>query len=379
MEMDWYDRLNVSKVINGKGTSTSVGGSLMPDVVIEAMKEAAGHYVQLDQLLRQAGKYIADITNNEACYICAGSSSGILLAAAACMAGSDPRRIRQLPDTTGMADEFIVHQSHINPYVRILPVAGGKVVPAGYSTKTEPWQIEEAITEKTAGIVYIFYRGGWRVEEAALTLEETIDIAHSHDLPVIVDAAGQIPPKENLWRFTEMGADLVIISGGKCLRGPQSSRLILGRTELIEACHQLGPPNHNIGRASKVPKEEIVGLTAAVDHYLSVDEESKIQKCKRTVDSIVDSLSDVDGLDAYSRLPGDSGEPFPFCEMQILGANSASLRDTLIDRLTEWDPPIVLRPTLRDRISINPITIEEEGQVQVMADAICQIMSKLTI
>ena len=376
MDKNWYDKLNVSRVINGKGTSTSVGGSLMPDVVVQAMKQAAQDYVQLDELLEQAGKYIADITDNEACYVCAGSSSGILLAAAACMAKNNDKNIRQLPDTTGMPDEFIVHQSHMNPYVRIVPVAGGKIVPAGYSTKTKPWQIEDAITEETAGILYIFYRGGWRVEEAALSLQETIDIADQHDLPVIVDAAGQIPPRENLWKFTEMGADLVIVSGGKCLRGPQSSGLILGDSELIEACKKLGPPNHNIGRASKVPKEEIVGLVAAVEHYLSTDEDEKLAECESLVDDIVEGLSEIDGIDAYSRFPGDSGEPFSFVEIKLVGQNSVSMRDSLLDDLLDWDPPIVLRPTLRDRISINPITIHE-GQDEILVDAISEIMKRL--
>ncbi len=373
---DWYGKLGVRKIINAKGTSTGVGGSLMPPEVLAAMEDAAANYVFLDELQRKAGEYIARLTHNEACYICCGSSSGLLLAAAACMTGNDSVKIRQVPDTTGMPDEFIIHRSHMNPYARIIPVSGGKLVDVGFAVTSAPYHLEEAINENTAGIFYFLYRQGWRVEEAAITLEETIEIAHRHDVPVIVDAAGQLPPKENLWRFTEMGADLVVISGGKGLKGPQSSGLILGRSDLIEACQQLGPPNHNLGRAMKVPKEEIVGLVAAVERYLSMDHEKDIKKWEDTVAEIAKDLAEVDGLHAYSRRPGDSGEPFPFCEVQLLGPDSSARRDALVSALKDWDPAISVSAVLSDLISINALTLKE-GEDRVLVDAIKSIMKEM--
>ncbi len=376
MNVNWYEKLRVRRIINGIGTSTNVGGNLMPQEVLEAMEQAAQHFVDLTELQRRAGDHIARLTQNEACYICGGSSSGLMLAAAACMTGNDLHNIRRLPDTTAMPDEFLVHRTHMNPYDRIIPLSGARLVEFGYARHTERWQLEEAITESTAGIFYFFYRGGWRHEHSALTLQETIDIAHSHDLRVVVDAAGQLPPAENLSRFTQMGADLVIFSGGKGLKGPQSSGLILGRRDLIEACRLLGPPNHNIGRSVKVPKEEIVGLVAAVERYLSLDHQRDIDRCENLVARLVEDLSEVAGLQAYRRMPGDSGEPYPFCEVRFRGQGAAARRNWLVDNLRGWDPPVYVSSILRDCISINGLTLAE-GQERIIVRAISDLMERM--
>ncbi|MFO8059741.1 MAG: hypothetical protein R6U70_03675 [Bacillota bacterium] len=373
---DWYDRLRVDRIINGVGTSTHVGGSLMPDEVLRAMEQAARDFVDLRQLQQRAGEHIARLTGNEACYICAGSSSGLFLAAAACMTGNDPGRIRRLPDTTGMPNEFLVHRTHMNPYDRIIPVAGARLVEFGYARYTKPWQMEEAITENTAGVFYFFYRGGWRHEHSALTLQETIDIAHSHDLRVIVDAAGQLPPPENLRRFTAMGADLVVFSGGKGLRGPQSSGLLFGPRDLIQACQLMGPPNHNIGRSMKVPKEEIVGLVAAVERYLSLDHQREIENYEKVVARLVEAISGISGLQASRRMPGDSGEPYPFCEVRFPGENATARRDWMVENLLNWDPPIYVSSILPDCVSINALCLGE-GQEETIIEAISDLSRQM--
>lgn len=133
------------------------------------MEETAQNYVLLNELQQRAGDYIAELTRNEACYICGGSSSGLLLSAAACMTGNNPKKIRQLPDTTGMKNEFLVHRSHMNPYARVISVSGAKLREVGYAVCVNRMQFEGEINEHTAGIFYFFYRGGWRMEDAALT------------------------------------------------------------------------------------------------------------------------------------------------------------------------------------------------------------------
>ncbi len=376
MSVDWYEKLQVRKIINAVGTSTNVGGSLMPPEVLQAMERAAQHFVDLRELQQKAGDHIARLTQNEACYISAGSSSGLLLAACACMTGNDLDNIRRLPDTTGMPNEFLVHRTHMNPYDRIIPVSGARIVEFGYARRTDPWQLEAAITENTAGIFYFLYRGGWRHEHSALTLEQTIEIAHRHDLKVIVDAAGQLPPPENLSKFTQMGADLVVFSGGKALKGPQSSGLILGRKELIEACRLLGPPNHNIGRSMKVPKEEIIALVAAVQRYLSLDHEKEIEGHESLVAHLAEGLAPVDGLDAYRRMPGDSGEPYPFCEVRFLGEDATAQRDWMIANLQSWDPPIYVSGILRDCISVNALTLGD-GEADIIVRAISELMDQI--
>ena len=173
-----------------------------------------------------------------------------------------------------------------------------------------------------------------------------------------------------------MGADLVVFSGGKALKGPQSSGLILGRKELIEACRLLGPPNHNIGRSMKVPKEEIVALVAAVERYLSLDHEKEIEGHENLVARLADGLTPVDGLDAYRRMPGDSGEPYPFCEVRFLGEDATVQRDWMIANLQNWDPPIYVSGILRDCISINALTLGD-GEAEIIVRAISELMAKM--
>jgi seryl-tRNA(Sec) selenium transferase len=275
-----------------------------------------------------------------------------------------------------MPNEFLVHRTHMNPYDRIIPVAGARLVEFGYARYTKPWQMEEAITENTAGVFYFFYRGGWRHEHSALTLQETIDIAHSHDLRVIVDAAGQLPPPENLSRFTAMGADLVVFSGGKGLRGPQSSGLLFGPRDLIQACQLMGPPNHNIGRSMKVPKEEIVGLVAAVERYLSLDHQREIENYEKVVARLVEAISGISGLQASRRMPGDSGEPYPFCEVRFPGENATARRDWMVENLLNLDPPIYVSSILRDCVSINALCLGE-GQEETIIEAISDLSRQM--
>ena len=269
--MSTYAELDVTPIINANATLTRLGGSLMPPEVLKAMMEAAKVFVELPELQRRVGNRIALLTQNEACYVSSGAAGGIVVAIAACVTGNDMAAIERLPDLTGLRDEVIVHKSQRNGYDHAVRQVGVKLVEIGYPAVTEEWQLEGAINEKTAAVIWFHGALGGPGD---ISLEKVIDISHAHGVPVLVDAAAQLPPVENLWKFTQMGADAAIFSGGKDLRGPQSSGLVLGRQWLIDACARNGPPNHSIGRPMKVGKEEMLGLLAAVERYLALDHEA---------------------------------------------------------------------------------------------------------
>ena len=233
--MSVYEQFGVPTIINVSGASTRVGGALMPGVVIDAMAEAATESVSMVELQAGASRYIASVTGAEAGYVTAGASSALTLGAAAIMAGLSPAAMDRLPDTEGLKSEFIIAREHRNGYDHAARVAGASLVEVGMNEvvanagvrRTEAWEYEAAITDRTAAIYY----GQGPLSEPPLA--EVVAVARRHGIPVLVDAAGELPPRENLRAFIGAGADLVAFSGGKALRGPQSSGILCGRRDLI--------------------------------------------------------------------------------------------------------------------------------------------------
>src|SRR5205085_7270988 len=219
--MQIYQDLGVRRFINAAGTYTRLGGSRMPPVVVAAMAEAAHHCVDMDELQLRVGARLAALTRNDAAYVTSGAAAGLTLATAACMAGTDPGRARQLPEVRGLPNQVVMQRAHRNPYeyaVRLLPI---ELVEIGYPnqiTPVEGGELEHALGEHTAAVLYV--AGGW-TSPGSLLLPMVAEIAHRRGVPVIVDAAAQLPPKENLWRFTQLGADLAILAGGRTLAARQ--------------------------------------------------------------------------------------------------------------------------------------------------------------
>jgi hypothetical protein len=225
-----YEDLGIEPIINAGGTLTTLGGSLMLPEVVEAMAQASRAFVPMHELHLAAGRRIAEWTGVEAAHVCAGAAAGIALMAAACMAGADADRIRQLPDTTGIKSRFVVQRNHRHGYDQALRVAGGTLV----EIEADAGELERAVS--APDVAGVFYTFAWNLHGEVLSLPQVAEIAHAHGVPVLVDAAAEVPPVENLWRFCKEGADAVAFSGGKALRGPQSTGLLLGRADLIEAC-----------------------------------------------------------------------------------------------------------------------------------------------
>src|SRR5437762_1429599 len=210
-----YRSLGVRPVINAKASLTVLGGSLMPDEVRQAMERAAECYVDINELQAAVGRRIADLTHNESALVVGGCAAGLTEVFGALMAGSDGNIIRRLPDTTGLKDQVLIHRTHRNPYDQAVRTSGARFVEFGREGGTTPDDLEGGISDETIGVFYV--EATW-LPPGALSLDETVAVAHRHGLPVVVDSAAQLPPVDNLWRFTrDRGADIAVFSGGKNL------------------------------------------------------------------------------------------------------------------------------------------------------------------
>ncbi len=256
-----YQELGLRTYINAYGTITTLGGTLMLPEVKRAMEEASQHFVQIHELQATVGRRLAELTGAEAALVTAGASASLCLATCAVTAGSDPEKIDRLPHLEGMRSEIVIQKVHRNSYDHAFRMVGVTLVDVETAAETRA-----AIGPKTAALAMVLSHNslGHKV-----SLEEMIEIAHEANLPLILDAAAELPPAENLRKFVAMGVDLVAFSGGKNLRGPQCSGLLLGKKDLIEAARANASPHNRFARIAKVGKEEMVGVLTAVELYLS--------------------------------------------------------------------------------------------------------------
>jgi L-seryl-tRNA(Ser) seleniumtransferase len=368
MGMGVYEELGVKPMINAWGTITKVGGSRMHPDVLEAMTEASRSFVDIHVLLDRAGQAIARMIGVEAAAITSGASAGLAIAAAACLARTDPARILQLPDTTSMPDEALVLKAHRVLYDQALRLTGVRMVEVGVASFASLEQVEAAISERTA---MFFYSAESASSRGSLPLAEIAAILKPHHIPLIVDAAAELPPKSNLTAFLDAGADLVVFSGGKEIRGPQSSGLILGDQEKIGWCRANSYPEHNVGRSMKVDKETIVGLVKAVELFTQRDYDQIYRDWGRMVDSLVEALGEVTGLEVRRGLPTQPGIqpadiPRAYCRPHHTTAA------VLQQRLREGQPA-VLAGVEGDELALNPQTLDVEEIPAVAAAVIAAL------
>ncbi len=326
-ETDVYARLGVRTIINARGATTAVGGTLPPPEVMAAMAEAAKAFVVLDELNAAVGEKIAAATGAAAGYVTCGSAAGMLLAAAACITGTNIARIRRLPDTTGMPNEIIVHRAHRINYDQMFRAPGAKLVEIGIPSATERWEYDAAFTERTAAVAFV---DSPSIGPGALDFATVVAIAHAHTVPVIVDAASTLPPVSHLTRWIAGGADLVIYSGGKGMRGPQDSGLLAGRADLIAAAKMNGNPNAAIGRAAKVSKEAMVGLAVALDRFMAHDHDADFAAHRTQAELIAHELADFPNA-TCDIIADPERYPMPVAVVRPIGGawSAPALRETL--------------------------------------------------
>jgi L-seryl-tRNA(Ser) seleniumtransferase len=292
--VDYYEKLGVTPFINAAGTYTMLSASTMPDEVQAAVALAARQPVNLRELIDASGAYLAKRLRCEAALVTSGAAAGLVLGTAACVTMGNEQSVLAIPtDMSGMKNEVIVQKSHRYDYDHALRNCGIRFV----DVETLE-QYEQAFSERTV-MAHFFNAGVGKIGR-----EDWVRVAHRHGVPCFNDAAADVPPISNLWKYTEMGFDLVTFSGGKGLRGPQCTGLLLGRKDLIEAAKINNSPNSNtVGRGMKVAKEEIVGLVAAVDYFLEQDDAAIEAQCRQRADRIAKDLSTIPSVQTQIFIP----------------------------------------------------------------------------
>jgi L-seryl-tRNA(Ser) seleniumtransferase len=289
-----YTRLGVRPLINGVGVVTHLGGSLMPREVVDAMEQASRHFVSLTELQKKVGARIAELLGAQAAMVTCGCASAITMGTAACVAMGDQEKLRRLPDTTGMKNEIVQQKTHRGGYEQQMLLVGTKII--WVETREE---LERAINDRTA--MMFFYNE--MEPEGQIKRDEWIRVGKKRGVPTFNDAASDTPPVERLSQYIREGFDLVAFSGGKALRGPQCSGLLMGRKDLIDAAIPAISPYASIGRGMKVGKEEMVGLLAAVERYLKVDHDAEFKELDSRVRYMIETLSKIPGLTADRHVP----------------------------------------------------------------------------
>ena len=376
-----YKTLGVPRRINAAGTLTRLGGSLMAPEVLQAMQQAAGASVDIAELQSAASRAIAAATGAQAGIVTSGAAAALTLATAACLARWDVARMAALPDTSAMPNRVLMARTQRNSYDHAVRLAGAHIVDIGHNDRgtgagvrgLEAWEIAAAIDDRTAAFVFV------ATAQTVADLPMVLDTVHAHGLPVIVDAAAQLPPRSNLRFFIDAGADLVLFSGGKAIGGPQSSGILAGRrdligsalvqmmdmdvspqtwspSELIDRSALSGIPHHGIGRGFKVGKEEIAGLLTALDRFVARDEDAMAASLTQRLERMAAVLAT--GSPIKTRLiAADAQSPVPLLELAVPGSAHDFSR-----RLQSGDPPVHLSERLADAgiLTLNPQTLRPE-------------------
>jgi L-seryl-tRNA(Ser) seleniumtransferase len=290
-----YEALGVQHVINATGTVTNLGGSVMPPEVVAAWADAARHFVNLLDLQDKVGARIAQLVGVEAALVTTGAAGALLLGTAAAVTHGEPKLIQRLPDTTGMKNEVILQKGHHTCYDNQLTDVGVKLIDV-----ETPDDVQRAVTERTALMFFMNVAAPkGRIQQA-----EWVALARRHRIPTLLDAAADVPPVENLSAYNRLGFDLVAISGGKALRGPNDTGLLLGSQKLVEAAKRNTNPHcGTIGRMMKVSKEDMVALLAAVERFVRLDHQAEWREYERRIGVIEHAVKDIPTLECERIVP----------------------------------------------------------------------------
>ena len=348
-----FAKLGLRPLINCRGTYTIISGSQVLPQVIEAMAAASGAYVQMDELMEAVGRRLAELTGAEWGYIGAGCAAIQAQVACACIAGADPERMTRLPDTSGMPNEIIMQRTHRNKYDWALRMTQVRLIEVETSA-----ELRAALSDRTA---LVAIDADTEIGDC-FPVEETIAIARERCVPCLVDAAAQRPNVPN--RYLAMGADVVVYSGGKCLRGPQSTGFALGRKDLLWAAYLNGAPHHAYCRPMKSGKEEIMGLLAAIEAWIAGrDHDAEWRMWEGYLQTIRGAIAELPSVTTAVGQPGLPNN----APMLVIGWNPAVLGfspETAHRELWDGEPRITLH-LLPEGLGILPYMMEHGDDVRV--------------
>jgi len=373
-----YKSIGAKPVINATGSVTLLGGSTPVREVKDAMDLADSAYVPLIELQKAAGKRLAELLDVPAAYITSGAGSALTLATAAFIAGTNEENIQQLPDTTGMPNEIIIQKRQRYWYDRCLELAGGKLLEIGDDNGTSRDDLINSISDRTAAIAYPVYEQN-PIDPNVLTLEEVIEISHQFNKPVMVDAAGQIYPLENFGKYVKMGADFQCIAA-KYMGAPHSSGFALGSVEVIEAISKHSFVGYEtlrvrgLGRPHKIDRQEIVGVVAAVERWLTLNHEDRLDYAENQSKKIIEPIKNISGVKVELIKNIIGHQPFGVyisLDSKVLGVSN----EELVEKLKNMTPSIWTRiPEGEDRLCLHVFGLNE-GEPEIVGESIKKAIS----
>ncbi len=364
MSRDFFKELGLRTFINAAGTYTAMTGSLMRKEVTDAISYGATEYVNLDELHDKVGERIAQLLDCEYATVSSGAFGAMTLGLAGVMCGMDEKKVAQLPDTTGLKNEVIVQEAHDIGYTHALTNTGAKII----KVKTAK-ELEKAINKNTAMLWFL----NANTEEGEIKREEFVSLGKKHNIPTFIDCAADVPPVENLFKFTKLGFDLVAFSGGKGIRGPQSAGLLLGKRTYIEAARLHTPPRGTtIGRGMKVNKEEVLGMMVALELYLARDHKKEWELWENQIKLISDSALSVKGVKTEIHVPPHANH-VPSLKIAWDEKVVKITTDEMRKRLRDGHPSI---ETVGSKESVGITTwMMEPGQERIVAQRVKEILA----
>lgn len=358
-------QLGVTSIINAGGTNTRHAGTIPRAECMAAMQDMCGVFVRMDEYMPAVGQAIADLIGVPAAAITSGATGGLVLQAAAAMTRNDLERAARLPDATGMPNELLIQRKQRFSYDKMYRLPGAKLVEVGRPDGCTAAEVEAAITANTAGLIDV--QSPFKAHNG-VPLPELATLGQKYNIPVLCDAASMLPPRANLKKFFDLGADLVVFSGGKGIRGPQSSGIVLGKKEWVEAAHINNAPFANVARSQKVSREEAAGLLAALKAFLAEDEAAETANYRLMSQHVVDRIQGIPGVSA--RVMHDYDHHYPQAVITLTHEWRGPNRDEIHARLLAGSPRIYLSALEPGNIlAIDPINLQP-GEVEIVADTL---------
>ncbi|TLU99450.1 aminotransferase class V-fold PLP-dependent enzyme [Dyadobacter luticola] len=363
--------LGIRTFINAAGTYTMMTGSLMQDEVVETIQGAAKDFMMLDEVQTKVGEKIAAICHAEAAVVTAGCFSALTLGLAGVLTGMDTKKVEALPhlEGTGMKSEVIIQKGHNIGYSHALTNAGCKIIQVETAE-----ELQKAINEKTAMLWFLNIQS----DKGQVGHKEFLEIAKKNGIPTMIDMAADVPPVENLWKFNDMGFDLVCVSGGKAMRGPQSAGILMGKKHLIEAARLSMPPRGStIGRGMKVNKEEILGMYVALDNFVKMDHKKEWKTWEDRITMISNAAKSVAGVKTEVTVP-ELGNHTPTLKVSWDPAKVSLPVKLLQENLRKGDPSIEIMPAENNSLTITAWMLKS-GEEKIVASRLKEELSKAVV
>jgi uncharacterized pyridoxal phosphate-dependent enzyme len=362
---DLLRELGIRKFINAVGTVTYMTGSLMHREVIDAIVSSSADFCILDEVQDKVGEKIAALCHAEAATVSAGCWSAMTLGMAGVLTGMDQKKVAQLPNLDGMKSEVILQKKHNHGYVHAIESCGVKLVEVETAG-----DLERAINEKTAMLWFL----NFATSDGLIKQEEFVALGKKHSIPTMIDIAADVPPVENLWKFNDMGFDLVCISGGKAMFGPQSAGILMGRKDLIAAARLSAPPRGGIARGQKVNKEEILGMYVALEKYIKTDHDKEWKMWEEKIAGIESSIKKVNGIKTETTIPPFANHT-PNLHITWDPAKTKLTSSEMQEKLRKGEPSIEIMGGSGNDISLS-VFLLKPGQEKILAKRILEELEK---